>query len=381
MKTISSVRGFTNMKRKWIPVLVLSLLGAVILPTVASAQNNDFSAHYNRYLFYNLGLSARSAGMGGAYSALRGGELGLIGNPASLGFIEKRVLMLQGDLDEITGTSAQNFTGTPTMGHADTELWSVGGGFAYPFAWGGLGLTYNYRDDDSEAGPYSGFPTFGSEGNLDRHAVSFTAAYRYMEGLSFGYRYSYIDWQSDSELIEIAPNPGVWFGVSEDFSGHRNQVGLQYTLRENLIFGLDGYYGIGDWEVGGAGEGDADSWAVRGGVAWNPMVDLPLLLAMDIKFENRELDFSTSNTEEDLFGVHLGAEYEIYDNLYLRGGYQFEDFDYEEDAGFGADPSVSGFTGGLGYVYEEITLDYGFIYSDTGGEGDFMHVFGLSYEF
>jgi len=170
--------------------------------------------------------------------------------------------------------------------------------------------------------------------------------------------------------------------VKEEFSGHRNQFGIQYSANEILMLGLDGYFGLGDWDVKGGPSGDADSWAVRAGVAWNPLVDLPLLIAFDVKYENRELDISGGGAEDDLWGIHLGAEYEVIENLYLRGGYLYENFDYtEKSTGFDANPSVNGFSGGLGYIYDNITLDYGFIYTDTGGDGDFMHVFGLIYEF
>ncbi|MGI6455930.1 MAG: hypothetical protein ACOX5R_09980 [bacterium] len=44
-----------------------------------------FFAHYNQYLFHDTGISPRSMGMGGAYSALRGLEMGNLGNPGCPG--------------------------------------------------------------------------------------------------------------------------------------------------------------------------------------------------------------------------------------------------------------------------------------------------------
>ncbi|MEW6237660.1 MAG: hypothetical protein AB1656_19930 [Candidatus Omnitrophota bacterium] len=370
------------MNRKWMPIFILGALSVLWLtPMAVQAQGNDFNAHYHRYLFYNLGMSARSAGMGGAYSALRGGELGLLGNPASLGFLENRLAILKGDLDEISGSTSlpsPNARGFDSS-TSDSNIWSIGAGGAYPFEWGALGLNYNYRDDDRDIGSFDrGTFDMGMSSEVSRHDISLSAAYRYMDELSFGYRYSYIDWNMDTNITDLT-NFGSLPGVEEEFSGHRNQFGVQYSVNETLMLGLDGYLGLGDWDVNGGSSGDADSWAVRAGAAWNPLIDLPLLIAFDVKYENRE--FTGGGTEDDLWGLHLGAEYEVIENLYLRAGYLFEDFDYTENSGFGASPSVSGFSGGLGYMYEAISLDYGFLYTDTGGDGDFMHVFGLVYEF
>ncbi len=382
MKPIRSKWGL-NMTRK---SFLLTMLGLVVtalsVPTITNAQSNDFAAHYNRYLFFDSGLATRSAGMGGAYSALRGGEMGFLGNPASMGFVENQYMIIKGGLDEVSSNASRDYYGSgPATTNNEVDIWDVGGGYAYPFQWGAIGAYYNYREDEIDQASYNFANRTASEtSDLERHLVSLTGAYRANEFMSVGYRYSYHDWDSDTKANEIAPNPGPLFNYSEDFSGHKNHIGLQYGLNEMLFFGLDGYYGIADWDVSGGGDGDADDWGIRGGAAWHLATEMPITLALDLKWESRDGDFSPGDTDEDLWGVHLGGEIEVTEEYALRLGYRFESFDYEEDLGYDSNPDVSGYTAGIGYKYENYVIDYGLIYTDTG-DSDLMHVFGLTYEF
>ncbi len=381
------------MIRHRLTVLALGVLASVfLLPPVAGAQD-DYYALYNRYQFHHIGVSARSVGMGGVYSALTGGDMGLVGNPASLGFQEERYVRFQADIGDLSSDiSAEDpFTNALLAKQADADLLTLGGGIAYPFEWGGLSLYYDYRDDDID---YNSFRmssgTLSQDGELERHSISFAGGYRAREDIAVGYRYSYIDWDSDTKgnldgLIPIA------FSTDEEFEGHRNHFGVQYQANEAVMFGLDGIYGFGDRDItsivtlGGPAitdtGGDADSWAVRGGVAWQAD-QLPLLLALDLNFENRDLSGSVEDADEDLWGVHLGAEYEVYENLFLRAGYSYEDFDFEDRPNaIEESPTVGSYTAGLGYRYEQFSIDYGFVWSDTGSSGDFTHVVGIGFRF
>ncbi len=382
------------MTRHCLTLLALGVLSSVLLFPPGAGAQDDFYALYNRYQFHHIGVSARSAGMGGVYSALTGGEMGLVGNPASLGFQENRFVMFNADIEEIVSdvSSEDPFVpGAIIPEEADADIWSLGGGIAYPFEWGGLGLYYHYRDDDIhyDSQRFS-LGTLDQSGDLSRHGISVGGGYRVRNDIAVGYRYSYLDWDADTvgHLDGVVP---MRFSDDVDFEGHRNHFGVQYRANEMFMFGLDGEYGFGDRDstsvitTGGStvnfSSSDPDTWSVRGGVAWESM-DLPLLLAMDIKFENRDLSGGGVDTNEDLWGIHLGAEYELMENLYLRGGYQYEDFDFEDRPNniFEA-PSIGSYTAGVGYEYQQFSIDYGFIWSDTGGSGDFTHVVGVGFHF
>ncbi|RJP32337.1 MAG: hypothetical protein C4527_06165 [Candidatus Omnitrophota bacterium] len=374
-------------------LLALGVLSSVLfLPPIADAQD-DFYALYNRYQFHQIGVSARSVGMGGVYSALTGGDMSLLGNPASLGFQDQRYVMFQTDLGDLSSDiSAEDpFTGIGQAKKSDADMLALGGGLAYPFEWGGLGLYYDYRDDDVD---YNSFRmstgSLKQSGDLQRHAISFGGGYRVREDISIGYRYTYMDGDMDTvgSLDGLIP---LSFSVNEDFEGHRNHFGVQYKANEMLMFGLDGIYGFGDRDVknvftmGGTttdkGDSDADSWFVRGGVAWQAE-QIPLLLAMDLKFENRELRGGLMDVDEYLWGMHLGAEYEVYENLFLRAGYTFEEYDFQDrPAEINESPTIGSYSAGLGYRYEQFSIDYGFIWSDTGASGDFTHVIGVGFHF
>jgi len=368
--------GFTDMIRHRLTLLALgAVLTASLLPSPAGAQNN-YTALYNRYRFHDLGPSARSAGMGGVYSALRGGEMGLTGNPAALGFQEKPYVMLEFDSDEVAGVVRDV--------KAKSDLWSGGAGLAYPFEWGGVGISYNYRSNDFKADPFTD-PSmeFIQDRDLERHALSVGAGYRFTDQLAVGYRYSFLTWDANIDFVQIRPAILAFPRLEENFDGHRNQVGVQYRFNDLLTFGLDGYYGFGDRNSGPLGDADADSWAIRGGVAYKVSETLPLLVAMDLNFENRKLDGSDNNTNEDTFGLHLGAEYKVTDYVALRAGYQYLNIDYKDKdriQSFKENPSIGGYTAGLGFEWRNFSLDYGFIYTDAG-RGEFTNIVGFGFHF
>lgn len=366
-----------NRKRK--PLLILGMCAATLISAgIASAQ--DFNAHYERYLYHRLGQSARSAAMGGVYAALQGGEMGLKGNPASLGFLDERYVELDFEFEDVE--SDTSLLGSPWLSTAETEIWSVGGGIAYPFEWGGLALEYNYREDDmdSEWVPVLGGSTLGmAEADLERHNVSLGGGYRVNDQWGVGLRYGYYTWERDN-LMHIRSQAAP-LSVSDEFEGHKAQFGSQYVFSDDLTFGIDGSYGIGDREFDGGPDSDADSWDVRGGAAWRAFQDIPLLLALDLSFEKYELDDGGRDTEDEIFGVHLGVEYEMIENLFVRAGYQWEDYDYEDKvANIASDPSISGYSVGFGYQYEQFSLDYGIMFIDTASQ-DLAHVVGLGFRF
>ncbi|MDP8245209.1 MAG: hypothetical protein P9L94_14080 [Candidatus Hinthialibacter antarcticus] len=372
------------MKRSCATLLALGLVSTLFLAPITAQAQDDYLALYNRYLFHHIGLNARSAAMGGAYTALKGGDMGLSGNPASLGFQTERYVAIEGGFEDVTSDSSMAIGGMSDVAFNETEIWNVGAGLIYPFEWGALALNYNFRDDDFETDDYFLLGTrYQQEGDLERHSVSLGGGYAINECFTIGYRYSYLDWDRDTSLIDVgAFVPATVATINEEFQGHRNQFGMQYEYGENWRFGFDGMYGIGDRDIDGLGEADADSWHVRGGVAYDFAEYAPVIVTVDLNFENRELDGAGQDLEDDLFGVHFGAEYEVYENLFLRAGYQWEDIDYQ-DAVNAIDEEVdlSGFSGGLGYEWNQVSLDYGVMYIDTGGEGDLMHVFGVGYRF
>lgn len=374
------------MTRNRLAIFALSLsMVALLVPSFAQSQNNDFYALYNRYLSHHTVLTPRSAAMGGAYSALRGGSMGLLGNPASIGLTDERFAMIRGDFTEVSSdiSLVDPGLGNRMSSNANADMWDVGGGFKMPFEWGGVGLTYDYRSSDWDTGVYpASIGRLAQTGDMERHSVGVTGAYKFNDQIAVGYRYTYIDLQDTTNLNMIGPGPFTSLAiVDEDFSGHKNQVGVQYLASDLLAFGLDGSYGFGDLDSNMSGGGDSDSYSVRAGTSFSFNKDIPLLLALDVNYESRDNKYSGSKIDDDLWGIHLGAEYEVYKNLYLRAGYQYEDFKYEEAfASIKETPNISSWSLGLGYVYDKLSIDYGFMYSDTG-DGDMMHVIGLGFNF
>jgi opacity protein-like surface antigen len=398
------------MKKKQLSISVLGVCFLMLLTSVPTyAQGNDFFAHYNQYLFHDTGISPRSMGMGGAYSALRGLEMGNLGNPAALGWQESYFIHLNGSYAEVTSDVTlqdPDLAGIFIDHDAEADIYSGLIGGAIPFEWGGIGLMYRYRDDEiNNTGDYL-FATESHqyESELERHQGSIGGAYKVMDQLSIGYRYSYIDYDNDVKIDRTRPANlrTELVGVEEEFEGHNNQFGLQYILNDQWSFGLDGSYGFGDLDLGGRflnqrlrGEADAESWSIRAGASWYLMPDIPLLLALDLNYEERSLDDDGFDRDEELFGIHLGAEYEIIDHFFLRAGYQFEDIELEDRSPYTSfdiygnglppiiiDESVSfgSYSAGLGYNIGQLNIDYAFIWADTASD-DHLHYFGLGFSF
>ncbi|MDX9754158.1 MAG: outer membrane beta-barrel protein [bacterium] len=373
------------MIRNRLAILALGITAvAFLVPSFAYAQN-DFYPHYNRYLSHGSMLSPRTAAMGGAYSALRGGEMGLVGNPASIAFSEERYAALLGDYIEVSSdiSMVDPGLGTTLASKTEADLWGIGAGVTWPFVWGGLGLMYDYRSDDYDSDVFpASIGRLIQSGDVERHNIGLTGGYKFDDQLAVGYRYNYIDSNNDTAVDYIGPGPAAnLVSIGEDFTGHKNHLGAQYMANEMFTFGLDGYYGIGDLDSNVTGDSDADSYAIRAGAAWTYDQTIPLLVALDINYESREIDGRMANVDDDLWGIHLGAEYEMVDNFFLRAGYQMEDFDYEDHiAAINESPTVSTWSLGLGYQYEQFSIDYGFMYSDTG-DADMMHVIGIGFRF
>lgn len=377
------------MKRNNIILVALGILSTFSLgPSPAEAQN-DFYALYNRYRFHQVGYSARSAAMGGAYSALQDAENSLYGNPAALGFQKKPFIMGGFDWEDVA--SDITMLNPNNAEEAEAEMWSLNFAGLYPFEWGVIGLQYGYRSDDLSSDAANSIAGYMEQnGDLDRHFGGVGFGYEVMENLSLGYRFGYFDYELDRDWDVVRPFPYQFECFEEDFQGHRHQLGAQYVVNEQVVLGIDGAFAFGDRDITLQSSAldfntDADSYSIRGGVAWKALVDIPLLVSLDVSFDRYELD-GAGSADEDLIGIHFGAEYEVYENLFLRAGYQFEDYDYTDVTNLNTftniDESfnVGGYSAGIGYKYNQINFDYAFMYLDTGS-GDMAHYFSVGYEF
>lgn len=334
---------------------------------------------YNRYLYHKLTPSARSAAMGGVYSALQGPQMSFSGNPASLGFLEQAYVNIEGHVEDIVGSNTLAEGGTRLDAKQDADIWGIGVGVAYPFEWGAIAANYAYRDDENDTDEFRGQLTrYRITEEVERHMGSIAGGYLVNELVAVGYRYSYIDWDLDRRFIDTgAFVPATFALAEEDFQGHRNHAGVQYMFNECLVLGLDGMYGVGRRKIEGR-KADADSWFVRGGMAYTWVDVLPLTVALDLKFEKFDLKGAGHRVQQDIFGVHLGAEYEVIDHIFLRAGYNLEDFDYEDrNNPIHVKQTLNGVTGGVGFEWNNINLDYSVMWHDTGASGDLLHFFGL----
>ncbi|MBZ0257335.1 hypothetical protein K8I31_14800, partial [bacterium] len=339
-RSVEMIRGYTKL-------FILSLISTICMGTLAPVHaQNDYEALYNRRLYHQLSVSARSAAMGGAYTALRGGDMALYGNPASLGFQKNPYLAIRGGYRDLSSDSTLELGGFSDTSTINNELWTTGVGLVYPFEWGALGISYDYSTDDSDSDTFYLLGSrFKTSSELERHNISFGAGYGINECLVTGYRYSFINWYRDYELNDVGsfvPTQVAYW--SDDFDGHRNQFGAQYEYGA-YRFGMDGMFGIGESTSKFSGKSDRDEWSVRGGVAYDFSENYPLVLTLDLSYESRDQEGRNFNNSEETWGVHFGAEYELKENLFARAGYMHEDYSYDDDVNiFSANTGLNGYT-------------------------------------
>lgn len=262
------------MNRHQILVVGLGIISAIVMGTSSTEAQNDFYSLYNRYRFHETGYSARSAAMGGVYSALQDADNGLLGNPAALGF--QKSPYISGGFDWRNVGSDITLLNPNDSKEAEAEMWNTKFGGLYPFEWGAVSLLYSYRTDELTSEAASSIVGFMEQnGDLDRHHVGLGAGYNIIDNLAVGYRFGYFDYDFDRTIDVVRPAPFQFDSSSEEFQGHRHQFGVQYMPIEQVVLGLDGYVAFGDRDASYPASDDAEAWMIRGGVAWRIDENIP----------------------------------------------------------------------------------------------------------
>ncbi|MGI6458132.1 MAG: outer membrane beta-barrel protein [bacterium] len=388
----------------------ISLFICLISTAGITEAQDDFFALYHRYLYHETMRSPRAMGMGGAYSALRGHDMGLFGNPATLGWQESYYLHLGGSYEEVSGEiMLQDLAveGLGSISDAKSEINSGLIGLVVPSEWGGIGLLYHYRNDDADSSTnvVGGGKMIGYKSEAETNQGSVGSGFQMTDQLTLGYRYIYYDrdiytWSGVIRPVVLATD---YYTLHENFEGHNNHFGLQFMVNDQWSVGLEVTYGFGDQNYQFApghgtdlvGDSDPETWSVRSGAAWHLLPNLPLLLAADLRYEEYTLDDGIYNRDEELFGVHVGVEYEVIEHLFIRLGYKYEDIDFSDNFPLniplptGTPPmqyiidenvSYSSYTAGLGYSIGQFNIDYALQVSDTGGK-DWYHYIGFGFSF
>lgn len=358
---------------RWILSLAMVAAGAAA-PTVHADDVESYFIRSTANRFFPTYQNTRSMSMGGTFVGIKGDSASVLGNPAGLGFVDGHFWAGGFQFEQISGDDPSTLDGVDQDIYRGLLLgaYSVTEDFTL-----GLGFVPSFAESDDSA-----------DTDSDTFYVPLSAAYKVSPLLAIGYGIGYVNDETD----------GSGFEAESDF-GLLHRLGLMYDVSETVDLGLMGTFGHGDTDssaVNGTDyDGDLESWSIQGGIAWQATD--PLLLALDLGYEEMENDGTLSNSliplfpstsfdeSIDVLSVRAGAEYAWNECLDLRGGVGYTDYDYEtSDAATAAlVDSLDGVhvSGGFGYEWSENWI------TDVGGmvrffdEVDFLVGGQVTYNF
>ncbi len=307
------------MKQKYFPIILL--FSILIINGNLSAQSQ---AGRTTADFLLIGVGAKSAGMGGAYTAISDGADAAYWNPAGLTAIESGEVLLghfnwYQDVSLEHGTFARKINDKTTFATSITYL-NYGTIKRY-------GLNGEPLANDISVYDWAGAVSFGFE---------------VADNLSLGFSAKYVNQKID------------------DLSGSAfaGDIGFKYTAPKFVIAGFMGNFGTK--------------------MNFNSIEEnLPATARLGISFYPFSERFVTAiEAEKKVDGntvVRHGVEYNFNKQYYIRSGYNY--LMDEIDRGFSSNLSF-----GAGVVFNSAALDYAFTTSDAY-TNESLHRFSLLFKF
>ncbi len=288
---------------------VLAPMGAVVLLMAQTAFAVNDQAGTTGYNFLKIGVGARPAALGGAYTAVTGDVVSTAWNPAGLWGIQER-------------SAAASYTSYLV----DTEAGFLS--VAIPGQKRVWGASLNYVSYGTLQKTGEDGEDLGTFGAVDV-AAYITVAQQVMGdrltlGASLKAIYSSIDvYSSDAYVVDLGitsrgPIQGMTLGASLANVG---------TVRSGYTDSFK----------------DSLPVMIRVGMAHSPAhTPVPMLLLADLSWPN----------DSDLY-ASFGAEIQVSERLYVRPGYSLQQGGVEGD-------EALGLTGGAGIVLHRYRLDYAY---------------------
>jgi hypothetical protein len=281
---------------------------------IAGAQENFKKVGTSGYVFLEIPVTARTAGMGEASVTVQDGAQGVFANPALIGILNR---------EHSAGISFANWF-ADTRHQAFAYALNLGNNGSFAVSVDRLDFGTMTRTEDGQGqGLYNILGTFSA----DAMAIGATYARAMTDRFSFGGTVKYVR----EKIAEYAStNMIVDAGILYNTGFHTLKIGG--VIRN---FGVDSKYLVGlfkmptEFRLGASADVLGDETA-----------DSRVTVAV-------EATHPSDNNER----LNLGAEYCLRNFISLRGGYKFN---YDEES----------WTAGLGLYWEPITVDVA--YGDYG---------------
>ena len=281
-------------------VMVVSLALVMVLSAVALADGiGAFSAFKN-------GIGARALAMGGAFVAVANDATAMLWNPAGLAQLEDT--RLSGMSTDLYGLGiTHQFIGAVTT-----------------FANLGIGLGWERASIDGQIVDEDG--VLGGTFTWVEQAIIGSLATSVLDVAMAGANVKYY----------LADN-----GLGDAASGFGFDLGLLVSLGDMFVIGVNAMDLAGSAVAWDGGTTDVISGLYKAGLAMK-LADDRLILATDVDFDGT-----------DLGNTHVGVEFQVIDELALRGGVvltnNFQDYYFTVGAGI----NVAGLYVDAAYILEE----------------------------
>ncbi|MGB2983587.1 MAG: hypothetical protein WBC63_07000 [Candidatus Bipolaricaulia bacterium] len=281
-------------------VMVVSLALVMVLSAVALADGiGAFSAFKN-------GIGARALAMGGAFVAVADDATAMLWNPAGLAQLEDtRLSAMSTDLYGL-GITHQYVGAVTTFANLGIGL-----------GWERVSVDGQIVDEDGELGGPFTWVEQAIVGSLATNVLDVAMA---------GANVKYF----------LADN-----GLGDSAAGFGFDLGLLVSLGDMFVIGVNAMDLAGSSIEWGGGATDVISGLYKAGLAMK-LADDRLVLATDVDFDGT-----------DLGNTHVGVEFQVIDELALRGGVvltnNFQDYYFTVGAGI----NVAGLYVDAAYILEE----------------------------
>lgn len=321
------------------------VLTLIVLCGIISAQPKYTEIASKVGGFSRMGFGARGMGMGNAMSAVTSGNLSVYYNPALSVFQEGNVFQTSYSILSLDrNLNFLSFTKKFSLKSKSSFQRTMG--FSAGLINAGVNDINEYDGEGNQVGTTS----------TSENMFYFAIANRFSEKLVIGATFKYYYYKLYTDLSSTS------FGVD---------IGALYLLNDNftISFGLADINSKYEWDTG-------DLYGTSGK---NTTDKFPMLKRIGVAFKSDDkkllvaFDFENSNAGTNY--LRMGAEYNIYESFYLRGGLDhFNLSNFDEPVR----PSL-----GFSYFYKLekfiVGVDYAFVIEPYSPSD--QHILGVNFKF
>lgn len=371
----------------------VALLSAVVVAvntgTAFADGRDDLYFQQAKQRYFNQPQNARSFGQAGATLQTSSDSSNVVSNPAGLGFMKRGDLSLTYGRDIVSGNENKTYQDVEQRENGGQVLLA---GPLGPYAddlpeYGTFGLGWSGYDSDVARDPF--------DATSNGYRVTLAYGKAISESTSIGYSLAYFNDLYKNSLTK-----------NDMTNGFRNTIGVVHKAADDLTLGASAFWGFGDRDVDvsgvNLGDSNQDQYGVGLGASYVVAEGTTLSTGLDYEYYDSSGPIAQADTavvfggdeSGHVMNARIGVEQEVTDWFRARAGYMYGgNLSYnfkraELDNLDGNSAKYNGWSAGAGlnlpigkeYFVEAINLDYGVQYRPLG-HNDWQHVVTVSAPF